>query len=448
MKILVVEDEFEQRQLIAEILQKHSAYEVAICSSAEKAIAQLQQIHFDLVLSDWKLPKMDGLTLLQTIKRDFPQVFFVLMTAYGSISHAVSSMRAGADDYIAKPFEKEQLLFTLSKIENTLALQQQNQQLKAKVSSQEQLRNIIGQSSAMQKLFAQIERLANADVTVLIHGESGTGKELVAQTLFQESSRRENNYLAVNCSAIPESLAEAELFGSEKGAYTGADQLTIGKIEAANNGVLFLDEIAELPLSIQAKLLRFLQEGKIMRVGAHQEIDVDVRVIAATHKSLTDMVQQGLFREDLYYRLNVISLSVPPLRQRLDDLPALVEFFIKKFADKHRQAAIRLDKSAYEALYHYPWPGNIRELSNLIERLTVMHSGETLAADALMLTPQTTGFEGIKNLPEEGISWEDYERSILQQALMQAENNRTKAAKLLGLNYKAFLYRLEKYAIK
>jgi len=447
MRILIVEDEFEQRQLISALLKNNTEYDVEIASSAEKALNALNKHQFEIILSDWKLPGMNGLDLLQKVKEHYPNTSFILMTAYGSISHAVSSMRAGADDYLAKPFEKDQLLFTLSKVANARMLSEENQNLQNQLTARENLKSIIGKSSAMQKMFSQIDRLASTDVTVLIHGESGTGKELVAHTLFQKSERSNNVYLAVNCSAIPETLAESELFGAEKGSYTGADQLKIGKIEAANNGTLFLDEIAELPLSIQAKLLRFLQEGKIMRVGGHQEITVNVRVIAASHQSLNNLVQQGLFREDLYYRLNVITLTVPPLRQRLDDLPDLINFFIKKFSEKHRLEKISFSKDVYETLYEYHWPGNIRELANLVERLTVMHSGETISKSDLPNELSIKEEGQIIELPEKGIHWEEYERSILEQSLTRCHGNKSKAAKLLGLNYKAFLYRLDKYNI-
>ncbi|NVJ59273.1 MAG: sigma-54-dependent Fis family transcriptional regulator [Gammaproteobacteria bacterium] len=448
MKILVVEDEFEQRQLVQQILNKFTDYSVDIVSSAEKAIKYLEQNSIDIILSDWKLTGMDGLELLEQVKQTYSNVSFILMTAYGSISHAVTSMRAGADDYIAKPFDKEQLLFTLNKVVKNRSLIFENESLNQQVVDKKKLGNIIGSSKEIQKLYDQIDKLADTDVTVLIHGESGTGKELVAHTLHEKSQRSSNTYLAVNCSAIPESLAESELFGAEKGAFTSADKQMIGKIEAANNGTLFLDEVAELPMSIQAKLLRFLQEGKIMRVGGNVEIPVNVRVIAASHKSLSEQVEKGLFREDLYYRLNVITLTVPPLRARLDDLPSLLSYFSKKFSDKYNKPQININEDCMKVCYEYHWPGNIRELSNMVERLTVMISDRAVAPSDLPFSQAVKMNANAYEIPSQGIDWESFEKQILEQALEKTNLNRTKAAKLLGLPYKAFLYRLEKYGVQ
>jgi two-component system NtrC family response regulator len=447
MEILIVEDEQQQRELVKSIIEQNSDHQCQLAESAEAAIRLLEQRRFDLVLSDWKLNGADGLYLLEQVKINYPHTSFVLMTAYGSISHAVASMRSGADDYLAKPFEKEPLLFALAKLENARLLTEENKQLKQQVVVRESLGNIIGGSAKMQTLYQQIDKVSNTDITVLIHGESGTGKELVAQALHKRSERADKKYLVVNCSAIPETLAETELFGAEKGAYTGASQQKIGKIEAADGGTLFLDEVAELPASIQAKLLRFLQEGTIMRVGSTEEIAVDVRVIAASHKSLSDEVDGGRFREDLFYRLNIIPLSVPPLRDRLDDLPELLDHFCLKYAKRHQRKPLVFSKSAMQSLYQHTWPGNIRELGNLIERLSVMNDNQPVTEQDLPFNQTVKSSELLVELPAGGINWDDYEKSILQQALKQSRNNKSKAAKLLGLNYKAFLYRLDKHQI-
>jgi two-component system NtrC family response regulator len=448
MKVLIVEDEHQQAELIKTIIDKFTQHHAQMCHWAEDALALINKYSFDIVISDWKLPGMDGLALLERVKQAQPELSFILVTAYGSISHAISSIRAGADDYIAKPFEKDQLLFTLNKIVRSRQLSEENQQLKQQTLVREKLGEIVGSSPKMQQLYHQIDKVSNANIHVLIHGESGTGKELVARALHQRSERASNLFLPVNCSAIPESLAEAELFGAEKGAYTGAHQKQIGKIEAAHRGTLFLDEIAELPLSLQPKLLRFLQEGKIMRVGGNQEIQVDVRVIAATHKNLATKVKRGNFREDLYYRLNVVPLSLPALRERIDDLPELTRFFIQKFADKHQCEPIKLSKSVLNKMFNYPWPGNIRELSNLIERLTVLKQGEAIELTDIPDKLSSSSNQHHFRIPDQGMDWEEHERNVLQQALSRCGNNRTQAAQLLGLNYKAFLYRLEKYRIK
>ncbi len=447
MKILIVEDELDQRELIKTLITQNGNDLCELAESAEAALSYLKQGQYDLVLSDWQLGGMDGLELLKQVQQNYPDTGFVLMTAYGSISHAVTSIRAGADDYLAKPFEKEQLLFTIEKLRKSRRLSEENKQLKQASIAKEQLGNIIGASSQMQKLYNQIEKVSNTDITIIIQGESGTGKELVAEALHKHSNRNHKPFIAVNCSAIPDTIAESELFGAEKGAYTGANQRREGKIEAANHGTLFLDEVADLTPAIQAKLLRFLQEGKIMRVGANKEIAVDVRVVAASHKALETEVTSGRFREDLYHRLNIIPLCLPALRDRLDDLPSLLDFFIDKYARKHQTTPIEFKKSALESLYQYHWPGNVRELGNLIERLTILFEGKPITPEDLPFLRTQKKLTPSFELPPEGLDWEEHEKSILRQALQRAHDNRTKAAKLLGLNYKAFLYRLEKHHI-
>ncbi|MEE4246892.1 MAG: sigma-54 dependent transcriptional regulator [Kangiellaceae bacterium] len=449
MKILIVEDEKDQRELIAKILSRETEHITLTAESAEKGLSLLKQFDdIDLIISDWQMPGKDGLKFLNEVKIGYPDISFILLTAYGSISHAVSSMRAGADDYLSKPFDKEQLIFAINKVLNNKELVAENKSLRQQQTEQSHLGEIIGSSQGMQIIYKKIEKISNTDITVLVHGESGTGKELIAKALHNNSSRKASTMLAVNCSAIPESLAEAELYGAEKGSFTGADQLKIGKIEAANRSTLFLDEVAELSLPIQAKLLRFLQEGTIMRVGSNQEIKVDVRVIAASHKDLATEVAEGRFREDLFYRLSIVPLQLPPLRQRLDDLPRLIEFFTNKYAKQYGINPIKWRKEVIQALYQHNWPGNIRELSNLIERLTVLNQNDEVTIDDLAFTTNATNKHDFSELPSEGFNWDEHEKSLLLTALAKTNNNRTKAAKLLGLNYKALLYRLDKHRIE
>jgi len=330
----------------------------------------------------------------------------------------------------------------LSKGLSAWRLRQQNQQLTEQLSEQQQLVELIGHAPCMQQLFQRINRISASHATVLISGESGTGKELAARALHQLSGRK-GPFIAINCGAIPEQLAEAELFGAEKGAYTGAHQSKAGKFEAANGGTLFLDEVAELPAALQAKLLRLLQEGKVTRLGSHQEISLDVRLIAASHQDLALAVQEGRFREDLFYRLNVVPLHMPALRERREDIPRLIQHFLQKSQQRYQLPAAELSKTALRQLMDYPWPGNVRELANRIERFVLLADERELLADLNTAATVSSGFV----LPAEGLNWQQHERDCLLQALSRSNGNRAQAAKLLQLPYKAFLYRLEKYQL-
>ena len=447
IKILLVEDEDDQRDVIETILSS-SGYQVSAVSSAEKAIEKLNLKSFDLVISDWKLPEMNGEELLQYINVNSPQSGFILITAHGEASHAISVIRSGADDYLSKPFDKQTLLFTIEKLIYTKSLEKENNQLKEQSKHRTQLVEMIGSSRAMNRLFTRIEKAAPTSATLLISGESGTGKELAARAIHKLSTRSSNTFLAVNCAAIPESIAEAELFGAERGSYTGANKTRIGKFEASNHGTLFLDEIGELPLILQSKLLRFLQEGTITRVGSNEEIKLNVRVIAATNRDLLEEVRNGLFREDLYYRLNVIPVVIPPLRQRQEDIPLLINHFISHFVEKHSLTEKSLSSTAFKQLLSYAWPGNVRQLRNSIERLLLLSlSNQITCEDIDDLELSTKDNKSSFLLPEQGLDWESHEKECLLQALSHSNNNRTQAAKLLGLSYKAFLYRLEKHQL-
>jgi len=445
--ILLVEDEADQRKIIQSILTS-AGYQITAVTSAEEAIEILKQQAVNLVISDWQLPGMNGEELLKELTVISPNCGFILITAHGEASHAINVIRAGADDYLPKPFDKQSLLFTVKKLIYTKSLENENEQLKQQSKHRTQLVDMIGRSSAMNRLFARIEKAAPTNATLLISGESGTGKELAARAIHQLSTRSTSIFLPVNCAAIPESLAEAELFGAEKGAFTGANKTRFGKFEAADNGTIFLDEIGELPLILQSKLLRFLQEGTINRVGSNEEIKLDVRVVAATNRNLLDEVEQGQFREDLYYRLNVIPVTIPPLRQRQEDTALLISHFLKHFCQQHKMALKNISSAGLKMLLAYPWPGNVRQLRNSLERLVLLSMGETIVAEdveELELTDKNKNQSFL--LPEQGLNWETHERECLLQALSHCNNNRTQAAKLLGLGYKAFLYRLEKYKL-
>lgn len=445
MNILLVEDDLSQRTLIKDILQR-VGHHVTDVDSVESAIIYLKKNSVDVIFSDWKLGSLSGLDLLNWVKRNDIQAGFAIATAYGTIAHAVDAIAAGADDYLAKPFQKQELLLCINKVNKAGELRSNNRSLQEALTEQQSLVDLVGNSASMQQVYSRIKRVSNTSAIVLINGESGTGKELAARALQQLSQRKNEAFIAVNCGAIPETLAEAELFGSIKGAFTGAHGDKVGYLQAAQNGTLFLDEIGELPLSIQAKLLRFLQESTITPVGSHESIELDVRVIAATHRDLPNMVAQGVFREDLFYRLNIVPIQMPPLRERKEDMGKLIEFFALKFSKQYQVEKPTFSASTLKRLMDYAWPGNVRELSNRIERFILL-------ADESDLLSNTTGAKsgaGQRDdfiLPDEGINWENFEKDILSQALQKTSGNKSAAAKLLKLNYKAFLYRLDKFGL-
>jgi DNA-binding NtrC family response regulator len=446
VSVLLVEDDQAQRELIHSILDAEDMNVLSV-SSVEEAILLLKQRAFDLVFSDWKLGDLSGLDLLNYVRREYPHMGFAIATAYGTISHAVEAMDAGADDYLSKPFPRQALLLCIEKVRKAATLRRNNSQLAQQLGEQKRLVDLIGRAPKMQAVFDRIQRVSSTDVTVLITGESGTGKELAARALHQLSPRNQQAFIAINCGAIPDSLAEAELFGAEKGAYTGADTKKVGKLQAANEGTVFLDEIGELPLPLQAKILRFLQESTITPLGSSQEIELDVRVIAATHRDLDSMVKAGTFREDLYYRLNIVPIMMPALRERLEDIGQLISFFTDVFSKQYGVDKPNLSSKTMKALMSHRWPGNVRELSNRIERFMLLGDEEEFVAEIMSSNAQTIkasmGFE----MPEEGLDWEAFEEQCLKQALSLNEGNRTKAAQFLKLSYKTFLYRLEKYGI-
>ncbi len=443
--VLLVEDDPAQRTLVANILTG-AGFTVRAADGLHAAMAMLGDDALQLVLSDYKLADGDGLALLREVRTRRPELSFVLVTAYGSIEHAVSAIRAGADDYLAKPFERQALLLAVDKALRTRALREENRKLVDALGERERLVDLIGTAPAMQKLYRQIERVAPTDATVLLYGESGTGKELAARALHKLSRRANGAFVAVNCAAIPEGLIEAEFFGAERGAYTGANASRAGYFEQANGGTLFLDELGELPLALQPKLLRALQEGRITRVGGRGEIALDLRVIAATNRDLKREMAEARFREDLYYRLAVVTLTLPPLRDRREDIPVLVEHFARRAALQHQLPSTTLPKSVLRALMDRPWSGNVRELAHSVERLLLL--GEDGEADAADLPPQSHPITSADfRLPPEGLDWDALERDLLQQALALSEGNRTRAARLLNLPYKAFLYRIEKHGL-
>ena len=444
--ILLVEDDHAQNELISAMLSAAS-YQVFSAFSVEDAIVLLKQHpHIQLVFTDWKLGQLSGLDLINYIRGNKLEHGIVVATAYGSIEHAVQAIEQGADDYLSKPFQRQELLLALAKANKANMLRLTNQQLNNQLTEQSCLVDIIGHAPCMQKVFQRIERVSATSATVLISGESGTGKELAARALHQLSHRNNRAFIAINCGAIPENLAEAELFGSVKGAFTGATHDKQGKFSAADQGTIFLDEIAELSLSLQTKLLRLLQEGVVTPIGANHEQKIDVRVIAASHKNLHQMVQDGEFREDLFYRLNVVPIHMPPLRERTEDIPRLIQHFLALFSQRYGISGLQLSSVLLKQLMQFNWPGNVRQLSNTLEQFVLLQDEEELMHSLIQTESSQTG-SSLFTLPSTGIEWEQFEKDLLQQALSREAGNKTQAAKLLGLNYTQFLYRLEKYKL-
>ncbi len=433
--ILVVDDEKSQREILEMILSEEG-YEVTTASSGEAAIKFAKERRFDLALTDLKMTGMDGLELLHRLLAIDSSIIVILLTAHGSIESAKEALRRGAFDYLEKPYDKDLLLQTIDKALERLDL----------IDIE-----IISASPKMEAVKRMILKVARSSSTVLIRGESGTGKELIARAIHNQSPRAQDMFQAVNCAAINENLLESELFGHEKGSFTGAHAEKKGLFEIADHGSLFLDEIAELDVAMQAKLLRALQEHKIRRVGGTHEINVDVRVIAATNRDLRAMVADGRFRDDLYYRINVLSVDVSPLRERSEDIPVLIEYFLKKHTRNTSRLVRGLTSETRKLMVDYSWPGNVRQLESAIERAILLCEGDQITIEDLPLEVRqesSSAAEGAFKLPPEGINFEDVERDLIIQAMEQTDYNITKAAKLLGLTFRTLQYRLEKFGIK
>lgn len=433
--ILVVDDEKNQREILETILSGEG-YDVTTASSGEAAMKFVADRHFDLVLTDLKMTGMSGLDLLKQLTDFDKSIIVILLTAHGTIDSAVDALRLGAFEYLQKPYDSEKLLETVSRALKKLTT----------LDSE-----IVSVSPEMDKVKKLIVKIAKSNSTVLIRGESGTGKELIARSIHRNSLRSDEAFQAVNCAAINENLLESELFGHEKGSFTGAVSDKKGLFEIADGGTLFLDEIGELEVSLQAKLLRALQEKQIRRVGGTREMNVDVRVVAATNRDLLHMVEEKRFREDLYYRLNVLSIDLPALRERRTDIPVLIEYFLKKHT-RGTERKIALSGEARRLLEDYAYPGNVRQLESAIERAILLCENDTITPDDLPpeMTSSTapTAADSLFKLPADGVNFEDVERSLIMQAMARTDNNITKSAKLLGLTFRTLQYRLEKFGFK
>jgi two-component system response regulator PilR (NtrC family) len=453
-KILVVDDEKSMRDFLSIVLKKEG-YAVTTADDGEMASRLVQKEIFDLVLTDVKMPKMSGLKVLKTVKETSPDTIVVMITAFASTETAIEAMKEGAYDYLTKPFQIEEVRLIIQNALEKKRLRTENQLLKKKVKGAAALEDIIGRSGGMQNVIQVIKKVANTQSNVLILGESGTGKELVAQAIHSDSLRKDKPFVTVNCSALPEPLLESELFGHMKGSFTGAHANKPGLFEIAHEGTIFLDEIGDTPSGIQAKLLRVLEEKEFRRIGGTQNIHVDVRIIAATNKDLEKAVAEGTFREDLYYRLDVIPIHLPPLRERVEDIPLLVRHFLTVMNQGLNKKIRTITPEAMKALQAHPWRGNVRELENVIERVVALTTGEAIELKDVTECLQRPG--GIKEsllttLPSEGLDLDkvigDLEKTLLLKALERTNWVKRDAAHLLRLNMRSFRYRLEKHNIR
>ena len=447
-RILVVDDEASMRDVLSIMLQREG-YQVDVAADGAKATRHLMENAYDLVISDVQMPHMDGLQLLAHLRERAPETVVIMITAFSTTEQAVDAMKQGAYDYITKPFKNEEIRLVVKNALERKVLRHENQELKKALEKRYSFAGLIGKSKAMQQVYTLVEKVAASRVNVLVTGESGTGKELVARAIHYQGDRQIKPFVPINCGAIPENLLESELFGHERGAFTGAIQQKPGLFETASGGTLFLDEIGELPMMMQVKLLRVLQEHEIRRVGGTKNIPVDVRLIAATNKDLSQEVAEGRFREDLFYRLNVIPVHLPPLRERREDIPLLIEHFLAQSSSEAQVA-----EGALRRLLDYAWPGNVRELENIIERCLVLGSGREVAESCLpqqILCPVKTLGGGVVDLPESGFSLDDYlgsvEKEILLRAIDMANGTRKKAAEILGITFRSIRYRLAKYGL-
>ncbi len=457
-RILVVDDERSMREFISILLRKEG-HDVEIADSGDAAVAAIdaaaEETAFDLVITDLKMPGRGGLEVLEHAKQTDPSTQVILMTAFATTDTALQAMKAGARDYIIKPFKVDELVVQVDKALEVRRLERENFYLRQELAGRTRLDRVVGRSVPIKRVFEMVLRVAPTRTTVLIGGESGTGKELVARAIHAHSDRADKPFVPVNCGAIPETLIESELFGHVKGAFTGAASDKKGLFAAAEGGTIFLDEIGELPMSMQVKLLRVIQERRIKPVGQAVEQDIDCRVVAATNKDLKQMVSEGTFREDLFYRLNVIQLAIPPLRERRPDIPLLVQHFIEKYSRDMAKEIRGVERDAMDLLLNYPYDGNVRELENIVERAVTLETTDMITVESLPYHMQkgnnlvhwASDFE----IPEDGVDLdgivENLERNLITKALRRTQGVRKEAAKLLGISFRSMRYRLDKYGI-
>ncbi len=447
--ILVVDDEPLQRQIMKTILDAEG-YETHTAAGGREALALMGKLPPDVVLTDLKMEGMDGIELLEALPETPVPPAVIIITAHGTISSAVDALKRGAFDYLTKPLDKDKILFTVRKACERVDILKENARLRQALFERFRMEGIVGRSPRMKEVVEVLKRVSSSPATVMIRGESGTGKELVARAIHYNSPRKSRPFTALNCAAIPENLFESELFGHEPGAFTGAVSRREGLLEMSNGGTLFLDEIGDMPLTMQSKLLRVLQSREVRRVGGKETFKVDVRIISATNKDLEQEVERGNFREDLYYRLNVVFIELPALRERSEDIPVLVEHFLHKYNTEFGKRIREIRPDALQALVDYRWPGNVRQLEAVIERAILLNDGDvvTLRDIGRLLPSRKPESRSLFDLPEDGLDFESLEKELILKAMKRTGGVATKAAKLLRMNYKAFLYRLEKFSAR
>jgi DNA-binding NtrC family response regulator len=449
-RILLVDDDQSLRRVL-QVQLEQDGYSVTSAASAAETLSLLAVRPYDLVIADLKMPGMSGLDLLKTIRSKHPETIVIILTAFGTVETAVEAMKAGAYHYLTKPVHPEELALTLDRALEHIQLVEEVRALRASLNQKYGFENILGRSDALMEVLDTAARAARTNSTLLIRGETGTGKELLARAIHQNSSRKDAALITINCGAIPKDLIESELFGHVKGSFTGAVANKRGKVELADGGTLFLDEVGELSLDVQVKLLRLIQEGEIEKVGSEGRAKLDLRIIAATHRDLQAMVEDGTFRQDLYYRLAVIPLVLPPLRERADDIPDLVQFFFNQSKEKNGRSELTLSAAVMPYFSHYRWPGNIRELENLIERIVVLARTNEVTVQDLpeVLRRERSHLDALEiDLPPQGVSLEGIEKELILKALQKCNWNQTHAARYLDISRKTLIYRMEKHGIE
>ncbi len=445
-RILIVDDEQEMRDLLAKVLEKNG-YQVSTAGDGESALALLEREPVDVVILDVVMPGLSGMEALKAVKELNPLTVVLIMTAFGSIDQAVQAVKEGAYDYISKPFKIDEMLLTIEKVLEERRLRHEVRALRQEVRTRYHFDNIVGKSRVMQEVFSLIEQVAPSRSTVMVYGKSGTGKELVAKAIHYNSPRASKTFVAVNCAAIPAELLESELFGHEKGSFTGAIATKVGKFEVATGGSLFLDEISSMRLDLQAKILRALQEREIERVGGTRTIKIDVRVIAATNRDLKKAVEEGTFREDLYYRLNVVPITLPDLKDRQEDIPLLANHFVQKFAPESNPAIREISKEAMAVLLTHGWPGNVRELENVIERAVTLGKGPAIVP-ADLPNHLTGGSDPVDRALAKEATLEDLERDYIGLILRRTKGHQIRAASILGIDRRTLYRKIRRYKLK